>query len=79
MNDEHLPADDFAHELEGRRSHELVRDEDVLSLDAQYALESVGTAVGFIAAIALLCSQLPRAIRLLGQTAGAPKASGGKP
>ena len=53
--------------LEGRRSHELVRDEDVLSLELQHALETIGTGVGFVVAIALLFSHVPRAGRLLAE------------
>jgi len=58
--------------LEGARSHELQRDEDVLSLELQAALESAGTALGFIAAFALLFSQLPRAGRLIASVADKP-------
>ncbi|MBI1948559.1 MAG: hypothetical protein HYS27_22925 [Deltaproteobacteria bacterium] len=64
----HLPAEP----IEGRRSVELVRDEDVLSLDLQHALEQVGTGVGLIAVAALLFSQLPRAGRFLASMRAAP-------
>lgn len=69
-----LPADS----LEGTRSVELVRDEDVLSLDLQYALEQVGTGIGVIAVIALFFSQLPRAARLISsaRAASAPRPGG---
>ena len=50
--------------IEGHRSHELVRDEDLLSLDLQRELESVGSALGVIGVIALLAAALPRARRL---------------
>lgn len=51
--------------IEGHRSHELVRDEDLLSLDLQRELESVGSALGVIGVIALLAAALARARRLL--------------
>lgn len=51
--------------LEGHRSHELVRDEDLLSQDLQRELESVGSALGVIGVIALLAAALPRARRLI--------------
>ncbi|MCC7070393.1 MAG: hypothetical protein IT383_03665 [Deltaproteobacteria bacterium] len=54
--------------IEGHRSHELVRDEDLLSLDLQRELESVGSALGAISVIALLAAALPRARRLLDLT-----------
>jgi hypothetical protein len=47
------------------RSVEIVRDEDVLSLALQHALEQVGSAVGIIAVIALVFSQLARARRAI--------------
>ena len=67
MNDADLPSTTapIGESIEGRRSHELVRDEDVLSVGLQHALEQVGSAVGVVAALALLFSQLPRAGRLL--------------
>ena len=60
MNGEH-------HELglELPKAHEIQRDEDVLSLDLQRELESVGTALGFIAAFALIASQISRAKLLI--------------
>lgn len=65
-------------DLEQTTTRELVRDEDVLSLDLQRELESVGTAVGVIAAIALVASQMARASRLLfactSPSAGVPPA-----
>lgn len=63
--------------LEGRRSHELQRDEDVLSLELQRELESMGTAIGVIAVVALVASQLPRARRLLDTAAAAKEARRG--
>lgn len=54
--------------IEGHRSHELVRDEDLLSLDLQRELQSVGSALGVIGVIALLAAALPRARRLIDLT-----------
>lgn len=51
--------------LEGHRSHELMRDDDLLSQDLQRELESVGSALGVIGVIALLAAALPRARRLI--------------
>lgn len=54
--------------VEVHHSHELVRDEDLLSLDLQRELESVGSALGVIGVIALFAAALPRARRLLDLT-----------
>lgn len=54
--------------IEGRRSHELQRDEEILSLDLQRELESIGSALGVIGVIALLAAALPRARKLLART-----------
>lgn len=72
MSDANAPIRLPAEPIEGRRSVELVRDEDVLSLDLQHALEQVGTGVALIAVAALLFSQLPRAGRLLASMRAAP-------
>lgn len=78
MSDPAVPIRLPAESVEGRRSVELVRDEDVLSLELQHALEQVGTGIAVIAVIALLASQLPRAARLLGriEDARVPRAGG---
>ena len=69
MSDDVLPVSP----LEVHRSHELQRDEDLLSPELQAELESIGTALGFIGALALVAAQLPRAGRLLAKrAAGAP-------
>lgn len=74
MNAQAVPIEVDPASIEGpRRSSELVRDEDVLSLELQHALEQVGSAVGILVAIALVFSQLPRARRL---AAGVKKGGG---
>lgn len=66
MSDVTAPAPFDVESIEGpARSSELVRDEDVLSHELQYALEQVGSTVGVIAVIALVFSQLPRAKRMV--------------
>lgn len=50
-------------------AREIQRDEDVLSLEAQHALEAVGSALGVLCAVALVASQLGRARRLLTKVA----------
>ena len=47
------------------QAREIVVDEDVLSLGARAAIEQVGSATGFVLAIALMCALLPRAGRFL--------------
>ena len=63
-------------DLEQHRSHEIVRDEDVLSVELQRELESVGSAVGVIAAFALVASQLARARRFFGDRTAASENAG---
>lgn len=70
MKEDPLPASS----LEGRRSHELQRDEDLLSPQLRAELESMGTALGFIGAFVLVAAQLPRAGRLFAK--GAAGAAG---
>ena len=50
-------------DVEHQRSHEIERDEDVLSLELQQQLETVGSAVGVVAAVALVASHVTRALR----------------
>lgn len=50
---------------EDRSSHELVRDEDVLSLTLQRDLEGIGATVGVLGAIALLLAHVPRGLRAI--------------
>ena len=52
-------------ELPPTHAHALARDEDVLSLDAQHALEGVGSALGVIAAFVLMACHLARAGRVV--------------
>lgn len=54
--------------IEGTRSHELVRDEDVLSHDLQRELEAIGSGLGVIGVVALFAAALPRARKLLDRT-----------
>ena len=61
------------------QSREIVRDEDVLSAELRQALESVGSSVGVIAALALVFSQLPRARTLIGGIAGKGRSAGEQP
>ena len=66
-----------AAEVEVHRTHELVADEDVLSLDLRHALDQVGTAIGLVAAVALVFAHLKRArrapvARVESTTGGAP-------
>lgn len=76
MSDAPAPIHIHAESLEGRRSVELVRDEDVLSLDLQHALEQVGTGIAVIAAVALVFSHVSRATRAV-RAAGAAAAQKG--
>jgi hypothetical protein len=46
-------------------AHEIVRDEDVLSPDIQRDLESLGTAIAFVAAAALVFGHIKRAGRTI--------------
>ena len=63
--------------LEHHEAREIVRDEDVLSLELQTELESVGTALGLIAAFALVASQIVRAGRLVRRITLAPSTARG--
>ena len=51
--------------IERHEAREIVRDEDVLSLELRGELESVATALGVFAALALVASQITRAGRLV--------------
>lgn len=74
MNPDAAPADS----IEAPRSHELQRDDDVLSLELQRGLESVGTALAVIGVFALVASQLGRARSLVSKVAKVSNAEAGR-
>ncbi len=58
-------------ELGDTHHHEIVADEDVLSLAFQRDLEDIGSAIGVLAAIALVAMHVARGIRAVGGIRGA--------
>jgi hypothetical protein len=72
MNDERHES--LTEGIETRLVHEIVVDEDVLSYSSRAALEQVGSATGFVLALALVCALLPRAAKVLAAGAAAAPA-----
>jgi hypothetical protein len=56
---------------EVHRPHEIQRDEDVLSLEAQRDLESLGTGIAVVGAVALVFGHVKRASRAVAMMRGA--------
>lgn len=57
------PSDAAPDSIEVGEAREIVADEDVLSHDLARELETLGTAIGVVAVVALVCGHLARAAR----------------
>lgn len=73
MNDQRHES--FTEGVEAHTAREIVADEDVLSYSTRAALEQVGSATGFVLALALVCALLPRAAKVLAAGAAAAPAT----